>query len=277
MRAWIPLALLSVAVAALGAWVYYRPVAAGAESGALSSLRADEVKRIRLERANEIVLERANADWRMTQPFSARADAFQVQRLLAILEARSSARLPATDLARYGLDAPQAKLTLDEQTFSYGAVNTMTREQYVLTNDTVHAVALAQRMALPRDANQLISRALFGPGETPVRFELPGLTVALDDGKWTTAPAAGDVSADERNAWVDAWREATAVQAARHGGGDQAGTQKITVGLKDGRTITLGILQREPELVLLRTDESVEYRFFADSAKRLLAPPQAKQ
>jgi hypothetical protein len=47
----------------------------------------------------------------------------------------------------------------------------------------------------------------------------------------------------------------------------------VKVELKDGRTLAIGIAQREPELVLVREDEGVQYYFFADTAKRLFSPP----
>lgn len=291
-----------LAVVALGAWVYYRPGAQENQSVALSDLKPGEVRRIRLERAaaappaadpgqpsaaaspdqahastaaTSIELERDERGWRMTAPFAARAETFQVDRLLAILDARSSARYPATDLARYGLDTPRAQVTLGDQTFGYGGINTMTREQYVLTRDAVYAIPLAQRTALPRDPDALISRSLFAPEDTPVRFEGAGLSASLQDGVWTFTPPPEDPGADEGNAWADAWRHATAVRASRHDG--RVPESSVDVTLKDGRAIALGIVQREPELVLLRPDEGIQYHFFADTAKRLFSPPGVKK
>lgn len=269
-----------MAVAALGYWAYSRPEATPAYTHTLSSLAAKDVKRVRLERPASaptappvaVALERAGDAWRITEPFSARADAFQVGRLLAILDARSSTRYPATELSRYGLDAPQARLTLNDERVSYGAVNTMTREQYVRAGDAVYAVPLAQRLALPRDANALISRALLAPGEVPARFELPGFTATSADGQWVIQPSPAEASPDERNAWSDAWRNATAVQAVRYEG-PPAATPEVTIATKDGRSIVLAILQRDPELVLLRIDEGIAYHFFADTGRRLLSPP----
>lgn len=297
LRAWISLAALFVVVAALGAWVYYRAQPEESESYALSRLKASEVKRIRVERAAAvrvsppipfagelaqppspaavIVLERVEDGWRMTAPFAARAESFQVERVLSILDARSQARYPATDLGRYGLAEPQSTVTVDDQGFSFGAVNTMTREQYVLTNDHVYAIALTQRTAVPRDPDAMISRSLLATGEVPVRIEVPGFSAELRDGAWSFSPGVEDPGADERTAWVDRWRQATAVRAARHEGGSASAEVKLA--LKDGRTLELGILQREPELVLLRADEGIQYHFFADAAKRLLSPPAAKR
>lgn len=278
MRSWIWLAALLALVAGLGAWIYYKPAAPARASHPLSALRAQEVKRVALERpsrapspAVSVVLERIEDRWRMTVPVAARVETPQVERLLALLDAQSVARYPAGDLARYGLDRPLATMTLNDQSFSFGAVNETTREQYVLTGEHVYAIPLALRTSLPRDAHALISRALFAPGEEPVRFELPAFTAALEDGTWTFTPPGDDPGPDERNGWAGAWRQATAVQAAPHDG--RAAPETFSVKLEDGRSIKLGILQREPELVLLRTDEGIQYHFLAGTAKRLFTPP----
>ena len=39
----------------------------------------------------------------------------------------------------------------------------------------------------------------------------------------------------------------------------------------------LGILQRTPDLVLVRRDEGLEYHFFGDAGRRLLTPPGTKK
>jgi hypothetical protein len=45
--------------------------------------------------------------------------------------------------------------------------------------------------------------------------------------------------------------------------------------LTGGAELALGLLAREPELVLRRADEKLQYHFRADAAKRLLSPPNA--
>jgi hypothetical protein len=279
VRAWASLAALLVAVAALAAWIHFKPERSGAETYALSALKPGDVRRVRLERAvasregsaNEVVaLEKSAGEWRMAQPTRARAEGFAVERALAILEARSAVRYAPTDLARFGLDRPQAVLTLEDQAFTYGAINGTTREQYVMTAGHVYLVPLAFTASLPRNADALLARRLLAPDEAPVRFDLPGFTVALEDGTWAVAPALSDVGADERNAWVDDWRQAQAIAAERAGA---IPGEHIAIRLKDGRTIQLAIARREPEVVLVRKDEGVAYRFVADVGRKLLAPP----
>ena len=279
MRSWITLLVLALAVGGLGAWLHYKPRADEPVTYTLSTIKPAEVTRVKLLRqsaaagfpSEEIVLEKRDGQWRMSAPYAARADAFQVERLLGILDARTSVRYPAADLARYGLDAPPAVLTANDQTIAYGAINATTREQYVLTRDHVYVVPATFAAAVPRNAQALLSKALFAPGETAVRFDLPDFTVALEEGTWAIAPIASDAGPDERNAWVDAWHKASALTVSRHAG--EAPADDIRIVLKDGRTIALGIAQRAPDVVLVRKDEGLAYHFFAEAGRRLLAPP----
>jgi hypothetical protein len=296
MRTWAVLLLLALAVAGLSLFVYTsKRNAPEGEAHALSALKPADVKRMRVEvlspptddgsksptsteaagRGHAIELERTEQGWRMTAPITARAEEAQVERLLGILDARSVARYPARELARYGLDRPSVALVLNDERFGLGGVNTVTQEQYVLAGDAVYAVPLAQRVAIPRNAESLLARSLFAPGEAPVRFELETFTASLHEGKWTFAPLEEEPGPDERNAWVAAWRQANATRVAPHDGRKAVST--VTVTLQDDRALAIGVLQREPELVLLRPDERLQYHFFADMGKRLLSPPTVKQ
>src|SRR4029079_6997232 len=127
-------ALLLVVVAALGAFVYLKPSVDSRNENALSKLKASEANTIRIERpgAGAISLEKKSGGWKVTAPLSARADETRVQRLLSIVEAKSAAKSPATELARFELDPPSATLTIGKQAFSFGMVNSLTREQYVM-------------------------------------------------------------------------------------------------------------------------------------------------
>ena len=292
MRSWLALCALLAAVVGLGAWVYNRNQSAPVAAYALSELKASDVRRVRFERpqrsvadggtppaagqvpsSGSVSLERSELDWRIVAPFSARADTFQVERLLSILDARSSSRYRSEDLARFGLDKPFAVVTLQDQTFGYGAINTLTREQYVLTRDQVYLVPLAYVTGLPRDADSLLSKQILGSAETPSRFDLPDFSVAHEDGKWTVSGPANEAGADERHAWVDRWRHTAALRAVRSIARPSA---DVRVQLADGRTLVFGILQRDPELVLLRQDEAIEYHFAAEAGRRLLEPPSPK-
>jgi len=126
-RFWLNLALL-LAAAGIGLLLYFNPQSNAPIEYRLSTLQAGDIKRITIDKPAGLSLEKRDGGWFITSPFKARADAVQVDRLLDILSASSKQRFPANDLARFDLDQPRARLTLGEQTFSFGALNRLTQE-----------------------------------------------------------------------------------------------------------------------------------------------------
>lgn len=271
-------ALLVVVVAALGTLVYLKPDGGVPIEHSLSQLKASEVKSIRIERQGDpgIALEKTVGGWVITAPLVARADELRVQRLVEIVEARSAHRMAAGGLERFELEPPAARLILSGQTFSFGMVNAMTREQYVMAGDAVYVVSPRYGMSLPARPLDLASRRLLGSGEVPSRIEFKDFTVEQRDGKWTLTPApASELSQDDLVRWVDGWRLASAIRVEPHVGGKVR--PDIRIQLKNGGGFTLGILASGANLVLTRPDEKLQYYFRIDSARQLLAPPSAER
>ncbi|MGQ0522948.1 MAG: DUF4340 domain-containing protein [Betaproteobacteria bacterium] len=276
-RGWLLNAVLLLAVAALASFLAFRPRSDAPGQHRLTTLKANAVSDIRLERSGRppVLLRRENNQWTITAPVPARADNFQVARLLGILDATATQRLPGQDLARFGLDSPLARLTIDGAQFDFGSVNAVTREQYVLTAGVVHAVAPRYGAALAGDVSELIARQPFPAGESPVRFAFPGFTIAQDGNRWQVMPASGDVSQDDINRWIDAWRHAHALRAEPDPGGTPLET--ITIQMRSGTGLALHVVQKGPEYIIARPDEKLRYHFAPEIAKRLLAPPAAPQ
>jgi hypothetical protein len=78
-------------------------------------------------------------------------------------------------------------------------------------------------------------------------------------------------SADELNRWVDEWRFASSL--VTRPATERRPIEEIRVGLSDGSQVSFGVLQKEPELVLLRQDEKLEFQFSAENGRRLIARP----
>src|SRR5258706_8892841 len=113
-------------------------------------------------------------------------------------------------------------------------------------------IELRHGATLPGNVLQLVSKQLFAPEEAPVAFEFKEFSLARQDGRWRLTPPAADLSQDDINRWIDEWRLATAlvVQPAS----DRKPLTTVKVWLKGGDDITLSLLQREPQLVLARSD-----------------------
>lgn len=271
---WLNVALL-LAVAAAGAFVYLRPPAEKPVEHAVSGLAPVSATSVRIERpgTEAIVLEKKDGTWFLVAPFAARADEFMVQRLLAILQARTVYRIAATDLARFDLEKPRARLVIDGQGFVFGLVNEISREQYVRAGAWVYALSARYGLALPVRPDALASRRLLAPGETPVRISPPGFSVARSAERWVLEPGPNDRSQEDMNRWVEEWQAASALRIEPHRQGEAR--ESVRIELATGGTLVVGILGRKPEAVFLRADQRLEYHFGAEVGKRLLSPPGA--
>ena len=267
--------LLAVAVAVSAVFVYLKPGREASVLHPLASMKPDAARSIRIERggAPVVVLERRDEDWFVREPFAARADPSRVQRLLAVAGAQPTARLPATDLARFELDRPVVRLLIDGQALAFGMVNPVSHEQYLLTGEAVYTIPGDHASALPRNAADVLDKQLLSRSEVPESIELASFRVFREEGRWVVAPAAGELSQDDIQRWTDDWRHASALRVEP--APQRAPTGVIRMRFRDGSALSLGILAREPELALLRPDEKLVYYLFRGTAQRLLAPPQA--
>lgn len=271
-RSWHVLAGLLIAVLALCWFVYQRP-APETPGKPLSTVAPADIQQIRIERAGRapMVLQRRDGIWRITAPLAAPAEPFHVQRLLAVSEARSTLHVPATDLERFDLAQPVLKLTLDQQTFDFGAINAVTGEQYVLTNGAVQAVPPRYTAAVPTDPAMLVRRQLLDPGIKPVKFQLREFSVTQRNGKWALTPEPAELSQDDVLQWIEQWQLASALRIEPWDG--RPAIDAVTLDFPGGKRLVLNIIQRDPQLIIRPGEEQLAYYFAGDAARRLLAPP----
>jgi len=272
---WLLNLVLLTAVAALGWFVWHTPSRDAVANLPLAATRSAQVRHITLQRSGQppMQLERSGEQWLLTAPLQARADEFQVLRMLTVLDARPTAQLPATDLARYDLQTPVARLTIDGTDYVFGGINSVTREQYVLRGDTVYVVELRHGAALPNNPGMLIRRALLAELEQPTAISLPEFTVRQDGGKWTITPSNADTGQNELQSYIDRWRYAVAATAEAYDGRKPLHWIRIT--MNNGTTLEFGVLQQSPQLVLWRRDLGIQYLFLAAAGQALLGNPAA--
>lgn len=274
-RLWLNVFLLLL-VAALAFAVYSRRHAPAESAYRLSALNAAQVSSIQIEKPDApfVRLEKRNNAWLVTAPFAARADSFRVSRILEILAASSTQRFPATDLAAFDLEKPFLKLTINGQQISFGTMNPLTQQQYALTANTVYLISAKYMANAAVQTADFADKHLFAENEIPARFEFGGRVLALNNGKWETTPPHADWSQDTLNLWRDQWRNASALLAQPYVDGKSLG--RILITLSNGKQLTLSILQKEPDLVLLREDEHLQYHLPQETGKQLLAPLQSQ-
>lgn len=267
------------AVASLAVWVYFKPKPQNdPQEYRVSSQAAENVQSLRIERQGvEIVLQKIGGNWDLLEPIQGRADEIKVGQILEILTATSLRRFPAIDLERFDLLQPAARLYVDKELFSFGGFVPITNEQYVANNGSIHLLAPRYATMLARQPIDLLSPRLFAQGEIPIGFEFEKVKVMEWDDGWRIAPEKPKASLTQNELihWVQSWRQAYAAGLSLSAEGPNQtgdGKQGIKITLRGGGGIQLTILQQQPELVLLRVDTGVRYRFPGEMGRRLLDP-----
>ena len=266
------------ALVALSLYAYFKPWQDATPTIKLTQLKRDEVTRIAVEPrgAAAIKLEKHDGTWRIVAPLNAQADATQVDRLVDIVNANAKQKLANADLVQLDLSPPQVRVTLNDQAFGFGRVNDITYEQYVAAAGGVYLVPPLYGYGIPTDATKLLSRSLLDAGEVPVAFDFGRYRIVRDDkgnwaanGEFATAKEAS-LSQDDFNRWADEWRYTSALSVEPDQG--SRAREQISVRFKDGKAVTMRILQKEPDFQLVRSDNAMRYHFGVAVGHRLLDP-----
>jgi hypothetical protein len=225
----------------------------------------------------------------MTAPYQSRADQMSVQRILSIIAARTKVKLPATDLAKYGLDNPLLKLKLTDASttheFTFGTYNPVTEEQYVGFQDVVYLLPgnyseaastqpielVDKRPLTVQEAKQIVGLDL-GRLE---QWEEIRLNVDVDDqGKWQVSADKAKPTQNEMNEWLEfSWKQSQATSVEFYTPDRKATYPSFEVKLKNGKKVHFDKLQESPEYLLARPDEGIIYHFPNDVGFTMVNPP----
>ncbi len=273
-RTLLNLILLCVAVL-LVLIIFYQP---GLEqeplAPTLSSLSTDSISSIRVTRKERTPLGfvKTPGGWQLTGEHTLPASEFQLRALIGILATRPDRSYPdsALDLTAAGLDPPQATLLLNDTVIDIGNTEPLQHKRYIRLDDSVYLVTDKYQHLLNADWTNFVDRRLLPENAVLTGLELPGLSLTFsDDGQWQASPPASAESAAAIQELVAQWQAANATYIRRYDG--KATSKPITLELADNsETVTLYLLEQEPELVLARPDWSIQYHFPGNLRKTLL-------
>jgi len=273
---WLLNLALVILVLGLAAFLFYkRGQEEPTDESPLTALAAADITRLRLARPGqkEITLTKTGATWRLTAPLAARANPFNVERLLKLAGADSAVSFPAItgELGKFGLDKPQARAWLDDEEIAFGALHPINNQIYVRYRDRVHLIQSHYYAPASYRYTQYLDTRLLEEGRKPVRLELPDFTLTLKEGVWRRAPEDKTLSTDRINKFVEEWRHARALGVNRYKKRRALGRVRIAFAA-DGKTetLTLAILGYKPDFILYRKDEGLEYHFPEETGRRLL-------
>lgn len=275
-RRWLLNLVLLGVVLTLALFAWYRPGDDNKPALRLTDISPQAVRRVEIEQKNQpsVLLERSDAGWRVVAPVKARANGFAVDTLLRLLQAPTQNPLATSDadLGRYGLDKPSLTVRVDDAAIHFGDIHPIRDEHYVHYGSSVYLISSRFYAQAAARYSNYIDTLLIETGRKPVAFKLPKFTLEIKDGTWQRRPEEQALSSDRINAFVDDWQHARALNVEQHSG--RLVQERVTITFEsEGGTrtpLTLGVIARSPELVLVRPDEQLDYHFPEETAQRLL-------
>ena len=256
-------------VAILAAVAVMKPGKKEEPQATLLAGKLDALSRVSLQNKETLTFEKRDGLWWLTAPFAAPVNQVRMRQLLEVGQAASSAHYPIKpeELAQFGLEKPQATLTLGDSILQFGTTDPINMRRYVRKGDTLHLVDDNFFHHLTASATDYVDKKLIPEGAKIRQIELPGLKAMKGaDGHWTAEPA-GDGKTD----WAElasTWATARAIEVKRLEKDSQGDTIRIT--LNEGSPIEFIILRKQPALTLARRDLGLQYEITADTSRDLL-------
>lgn len=279
---WLVNGLLALTVLVLAGIAILKPGKQD-ESGTkqLSTINIDTINTIRLGRSHlaDIEFSKTENKWRMVRPLAARANPYNVEALLRIATGDTETTFSARDqsLEKFGLENARHRLKLDDHEIIVGAQHPLKNSRYVKFGNTIAVMPVYALRIIETTVTDFIDTRLLEEGTKLNRLKLEKMTLSLDQGKWLlSGEQKPGVSADQLNMFIEEWQQARALTVQKYSG--RSPIQQIVLGLAGAdyanKELRLAVLAYEPELVLYRKDEGLEYRFTSDVGKRLLKLPE---
>jgi Domain of unknown function (DUF4340) len=292
-KRWLLNLVLLALVVGIAMFLHLRPKqdAQTANTFEISQLKMGGFTAVKVEFPAQapVAFEKVDGFWRMTAPYKSRADQMSVQRILSIIAAKTKVKLPATDLAKYGLDNPLLKLKLTDASatheFTFGTYNPVTEEQYVGFQEAVYLLPGSYSEAASTQAIELVDKHPLTQIEAKQimgldlgrleQWEEIRLNVDLDSqGKWQVSAPKAKPTQNEMNEWLEfSWKQSLATSVEFYTPDRKATYPSFEVKLKNGKKVHFDKLQESPEYLLARPDEGIIYHFPNDVGFTMVNPP----
>ena len=215
--------ILLLLVVGLYWFINHQP--AQVESNRLSTLHAKSVHTIKIQRHNrdDIVLNKEDGNWFIAQPIQASANPTRINLILALLSSRSHSQLkpdPSLSLQQFDLDPAKISLSINEQRFEFGNVESINQYRYIRYNNSLHLIDDTVAPLLNSNAASFIDNRLFSEKLSITSLNLPeiasqeaqasALSINVENGHWKSSNET--LSNDQLSKLVTAWQHAYAMQ-----------------------------------------------------------------
>lgn len=228
--------------------------------------------------------------WKMVAPYQTRADEFYVYRILSLLAAKSSEKLSANDLGKYGLDQPRLKITFSGPTlneeFLFGTYNPITEDQYLFYNGSVFIINGGYSETASYQPLELIDKKPVASYEEIEGFDFSrleqwqavALKLAVKKNTWSASDGDLIITQEDMRDWFElTWDGIPSKSLEFYKLDPRIGHKSFDILLKGNKKVTFYRIQESPELLLLRKDENLLYHFPGDLGFTMLNPNVSKK
>jgi hypothetical protein len=271
-RLFINLGLLTL-IAILATVAIMKPGKKEAEPFPLLAVDLQGMKRVTLQNKETLVFEKQDGQWRLTAPFAAPVNQVRIGQLLDVAKATTEASYPLKpeEAGQFGLDAPEAVLTLGDNSLQFGGTDPIKMRRYVRLGNTLHLVEDNFFHHLTASATDYVDKRLIPEGSKIQEIQLPGLKALRNgEGHWTVEPASE--SSTDLAELASVWATSRAIDVKRMD--PKVVGETIRIGLVEGAPIEFIILKKSPELVLGRRDLGLQYEVTSETSRELLDQPK---
>ncbi|HEY3487358.1 MAG TPA: hypothetical protein VGL10_04780, partial [Gammaproteobacteria bacterium] len=161
--------------------------------------------------------------------------------------------------------------------------------RYLLFNNKIYLLPDTHYPLLSGGVGGLADDHLLPQSREPIAFafsdrfseayslnSLSDFTVTLADKGWELKPANSQLSADDLQSWVDAWRYARAVYIEQSVPKLSGKEQLIKISFKDGSNIDYAVIEKHTSSALYRADIGLLYHLTAATLTDITAAPRIK-
>lgn len=232
------------------------------ENPNISSLNATDVSTITIHRQNrnDIILNKTNDNWLISQPIQAEANTTRVNLILNLLTVVSHKQFTPdskTSLKQFDLDPAPISVQLNDQFFKFGDIEPLNKHRYIQHNSVIHLIDDTVAPLLNSTAASFINNRLIPKGHDITKITLPNLTLSLDNGHWESDNV--ELFSDTLTATISAWQHAYALQVI------PLSTEELST--QRGQNISLEFSKHETVEYLLQFDS--RSLSLVDHAKKL--------
>lgn len=191
----------------------------------LTSLNPADINTIDIQQRqkNDIKLMRNNTPWQLMSPYPAPASQTRINLILSLLKTPVHGEFQPMDtssLAQFGLDRPTVIVSMNNESFAFGDVESISKRRYVLYQHMIYLIDDDVTPLLTANADSFIDNRLIAEHNTIEKISLPHsldnsdvLQIDNVDGQWHSDDKK--LTADQLKILIDSWQFAYATQVRK--------------------------------------------------------------